>query len=185
MQNYVRFLAATLGVAAAIATSTLTVRAQTPAPITKTATATKTATIVAIDYTQRVVTLQFADKSTQTVAVDPAITRFPQLKVGDQVTFTETDSLVYSIAKPGAAPPPDAATMTTASGAKPGGTATKTQTSIVTITAIDASVPTVTVQTADGRVLAFKVQDPKSLTGVKVGDKVQITYTQSLMISVK
>jgi Cu/Ag efflux protein CusF len=33
--------------------------------------------------------------------------------------------------------------------------------------------------------MSFKVENPKNLEGVKVGDKVQITYTQALAISVK
>jgi Cu/Ag efflux protein CusF len=31
----------------------------------------------------------------------------------------------------------------------------------------------------------FKVDDKKNIKDVKVGDKVEITYTQALMISVK
>ena len=31
----------------------------------------------------------------------------------------------------------------------------------------------------------FKVDNPKNLEGVKAGDKVEVTYTQALMISVK
>ena len=88
------------------------------APVTQNATTTATATITAIDYTSRVVALKFADGTTKTVQVGPDVTRFPQLKVGDTVTFTSTESLVYSIAKPGATPPPDSAAATTAAGDK-------------------------------------------------------------------
>ena len=35
------------------------------------------------------------------------------------------------------------------------------------------------------RKMSFKVQDAKNLTGYKVGDTVEITYTQALAISVK
>jgi hypothetical protein len=182
--NSSRRLLAALTIAGSLALAPLIARAAPPAPVTQSATATATATITAIDYTQRIVSLQFTDGTTQTISVGPNVTRFPQLKVGDTVTFTTSASMVYSIAKPGAAPP-DSATMTAAQGVKPGGTATQTKSTIVTIVAIDPNVPSVTVKTADGQVVAMKVNDPKNIVGVKVGDKVQITYTESTMISVK
>jgi hypothetical protein len=43
----------------------------------------------------------------------------------------------------------------------------------------------VTVTAADGRKMSFRVENPKNMEGVKVGDKVQITYTQALAISVQ
>ena len=51
--------------------------------------------------------------------------------------------------------------------------------------AIDEKVPSVTVLTEDGRTVSLKVEDKKRLEGVKVGDKVEITYTVAVMISVK
>ena len=42
-----------------------------------------------------------------------------------------------------------------------------------------------TVLTEDGRTVSFKVEGKKTLKDVKVGDKVELTYTQALMISVK
>jgi Cu/Ag efflux protein CusF len=54
----------------------------------------------------------------------------------------------------------------------------------VTLNAIDTKVPSVTVTTKDGKTMSFKVENPKNLEGVKVGDQVEITYTQALAISV-
>jgi Cu/Ag efflux protein CusF len=58
-------------------------------------------------------------------------------------------------------------------------------TATVTITAIDMSVPSVTIKKDDGSVTSFKVEEKKNLEGFKVGDRVQITYTQALAISVE
>jgi cytochrome c556 len=49
----------------------------------------------------------------------------------------------------------------------------------------DVEVPSVTVKTEDGRTMSFKIADKKNLEGVKVGDKVDITYTTALTISIK
>ena len=39
--------------------------------------------------------------------------------------------------------------------------------------------------TEDGRTVSFQVDDPKNLKGVAVGDKVEITYTTAVMITVQ
>ena len=44
---------------------------------------------------------------------------------------------------------------------------------------------TVTIKGADGATSSFKVEDKKNLEGFKVGDRVQITYTQAYAISVE
>ena len=87
--------------------------------------------------------------------------------------------------QPGSAPATGEAKVTRSTGAKPGATIAKQETAVVTIKAIDAKVPAVTVLTADGRTASFKVEDKKNLDGVSVGDKVEITFTTAVMISVK
>ena len=61
----------------------------------------------------------------------------------------------------------------------------ESMTATVTITAMDADVPSVTVKDEDGRTMSFKIADKKNLEGVKVGDRVDITYTAAGMITVK
>jgi len=103
------------------------------------------------------------------------------------VTFKYFESLAYSIRKPGqpsGLPADTAPRMTRGTGDKPSGTLARQETATVTIKAIDAKVPSVTVLTEDGRTVSFKVDDKAKLKDVKVGDKVEITYTEALMISV-
>ena len=45
--------------------------------------------------------------------------------------------------------------------------------------------PSITVLTEDGRTVSFKVEDKNNLKDVKPGDKVEVTYTEAVMISVK
>jgi hypothetical protein len=65
------------------------------------------------------------------------------------------------------------------------GTLSQQMSATVTILEIDANVPSVTVKTEDGRTMSFKIADRKTLEGVKVGDKVDITYTAAVMITVQ
>ena len=57
-------------------------------------------------------------------------------------------------------------------------------TAVVTLDAIDPKVPSVTVSTENGHKMSFKVENAKNLEGYKVGDKVEVTYTQALAVSV-
>lgn len=147
----------------------------------------ETFTIVAIDFKTRLVTLKDKDGLSDTIYAGPDVQRFDALKVGDKVTFRYYESVVYAIQKPGATAPAvigDVATVRS-TGAKPGGTISRQMTATVTLEAIDLKIPSVTIKMDDGSRSSFKVEDKKNLEGVKVGDRVQITYTQALAISVQ
>jgi Cu/Ag efflux protein CusF len=157
-------------------------------PMAKTNTMEATAEIVAIDHDARLVTLRSAEGDEDTIYCGPGVKRFDELKVGDKVTFTYYESLVTSIRKPGESAPmgqSGAAKLVRGTGAKPGATLSQQLSATVTVTAIDSKVPSVTVKTEEGRTMSFKVEDKKNLEKVKVGDKVDITYTAAMMIAVK
>ncbi len=145
--------------------------------------------VVGIDYTSREITLQDAKGNTQSFQVSPNVKRFNQIKVGDTITFTYQESVALNIVKASAqmaSPSPSSSPIVTSmAGEKPAGQISQTQTALVTIQAIDMSKPSVTVKTDDGRVLDFAVQNKQLLSNFKVGDVVQITYSQALMIAVK
>jgi len=154
-------------------------------PVNKAQTVSATFTITAIDSGSRMVTLKDKDGNSTDIYCGPNVQRFDALKVGDTVTFRYTESLVSAISAPGSAPKePASGAATRTPGAKPGGTLAQQMTATVTIEAIDPKVPSVTVKNAEGNKLSFKVEDPKALQGYKAGDKVDITYTRALAISV-
>jgi Cu/Ag efflux protein CusF len=152
--------------------------------VKKANTATATATIQGIDKTTRAVTLRNDKGEEDTFVAGPEVTRFDQLKVGDKVTLTFHESLVLEIRKPGAASAPAGAMI--AGGrtkGQPGGGVVAQQTRTVTVKAIDLKTPSLTVVTDDGRTVTRKIEDKKHLEGVKVGDKIDITYTQAVVIA--
>jgi hypothetical protein len=156
-------------------------------PVTQTDAIEVTTKIEAIDHTARLVTLKDKDGDTETIYCGPEVKRFAELKVGDTVTFRYYESIAYAIRKPGQGgqPAPGGTKVTRSEGPRPGGTIAEQKTATVTIKAIDPKVPSVTVLTEDNHTASFKVEDKKNIEGVKVGDKVDITYTQAVMISVK
>jgi len=144
-----------------------------------------TFTITAIDYNGRVVTLENKNGLSADVYCGQSVQRFDQLKVGDKVTFRYQESLVSAISQPGATKPEDSSAVTGTTGNLPGGTISQKMTARVTIEAIDPDAPSVTIKTAKGNRMSFKVEDKKNLDGYKPGDQVDITYTRALAISVE
>jgi hypothetical protein len=171
-------------VAAVLLFTSATVLAQKPVSVADVVTA--TFTIEAIDHTTRILTLKAADGTTDDVLCGPDVQRFDALKVGDKVTFRYHESLVTAISHTGtASKAPSSAAVTRTPGAMPGGTIAQQMTAVVTINAIDTKAPSVTVTTENGRKMSFKIADAKNLQGYKAGDKVEVTYTQALAVSVE
>jgi Cu/Ag efflux protein CusF len=155
--------------------------------VTQGAEVSETVTVEAIDYKARLVTLKDSDGFSDTVYAGPEVKRFDALKVGDKVTFRYYESVVYQIRKPGSQPakPAEAASVVRSEGAKPGATVSQQKNATVTVDAVDMAVPSVSIRTDDGRKMSFRVDNKKNLEGVKAGDRVEITYTEALAISVK
>lgn len=145
-----------------------------------------TATVVAVDQKTREVTLKTQDGRELSFVAGDAVKNLAQMKAGDLVTATYTEALAYEVKKEGAA---GVATTAAAAGAplgaKPAGVIAQQTTATVTITAIDPSVPSVTFKGPAGNTRTIKVRHPEKLQGVKVGDMVDITYTEALAIKVE
>jgi len=145
-----------------------------------------TTTIVAIDTASRMVT--FSGESGDVVAwAGPEFRRFNELKVGDKVNLTYYESVVYRLRKPGD-PPLDnqpGVVATPSGGALPGGTRAEQRTQTVTVKAIDTNMPSITVTTPDGRTVSRRVENKANLNGLKVGDKIDVVYTEALLADVQ
>lgn len=146
---------------------------------------TVTASIEAIDKATRVVTLKGPKGNSIDVKTSDQMEGFGRLKVGDQVSATYFEAIVLEMRKPGS-PPSSSAPVTslTRKDRKPGAEVRREQTVTVTVQAIDATAPSVTVKGPEGRVLTLPVGDPKQLQNVKVGDTVAVRYYESLLVNV-
>ena len=152
--------------------------------VTKQNQVTATVTIRAIDQATRSVTLRAENGDEDTFTVGPEVKRFNELKVGDTIRATYYESLVFQLRKPGV---PSTPASTSVAGGRivevPGGAVGKQQTTTVTVKAIDMNAPSITVVTTDGRVMTRKIGDRKNLEGVSPGDRIDITYTQALIVN--
>ncbi len=142
-------------------------------------------TIEAIDKEQSTVTLKGPKGRTLTLEVRDR-QKLDAVKVGDPVVAVYMEAVVIQVRKAGTATP-GVTTQETRVSSKPGETpagAIGREISITaTITAIDKKAHTVTIKGPQGRTETIKAKDPKNLDAVKVGDLVELTYTQALAVS--
>ena len=179
----VRFIAC-LALACGLAVTTAVMQT----PVSRAVSITEKATIQAIDTTARTVTLRDDKGMEDTFTVGPDVQRFNEFKVGDVVKMTYYESYVLALRKPGDPAPPKETTdaaLTRAKSKLPAATLAVQDKRTVTVKAIDPAVPSVTVTTSDGRTVTRKVEDKKNLTGVKVGDVIDITYTRAVLASIE
>ena len=147
---------------------------------------TETGTIEAIEASTRTVTLKKADGTFVTTVAGPDITRFAELKLGDTVNVRYYDNVVIRVKQPGEPEVISGAKGTTGSEqVLPGGTRAKQLTITATITAIDPNTPSITFTGPNGWKYSSKVQDTEALAKVKVGDKVDIVWTEAVLVSVE
>ena len=147
---------------------------------------TETGTVEAIDASTRTVTLKKPDGTVVSTVAGPDVKRFAEVKVGDKVTARYYENVVVRVKQPGEPDVVSSAKGTTGSEqVLPGGTRAKQVTITATITAIDPNTPSITFTGPNGWKYTSKVQDTEALAKVKVGDKVDIVWTEAVLVSVE
>ena len=147
---------------------------------------TETGIVEAIEASTRTVTLRKPDGTVVTTVAGPDIKRFAELKIGDKVTARFYENIVVRLKRPGEPDVVSGAKATTpAEQVLPGGTKAKQMTITATISAIDMTMPSVTFTGPNGWKYTSKVVDTEALAKVKVGDKVDIVWTEAVLVSVE
>ena len=160
--------------------------AEAPKPVTESQTTTVKATVIAVDQANRTLTLKGEAGRVVTMKVPPEVKRFAAIKVGDVLTAHYVQSMVVRLVGPGETLPHASvdAAVTPRAGDKPGATIAQQSDMKVKVTAIDLKTPALTVQTPDGNNVSLMVKDKSRLEKLKVGDEINITYTEALLLSV-
>ena len=147
--------------------------------------------VQAIDQAARTVTVQGDTGSVVTLDVPTTATRFDQVKVGDIVTMTYYDRVSVRPKAAGEAAVNNViepTTTTTANpGALPGATRARHRVATMTLTALDPATRAVTFQGPKGNSYTRYVLDtvdPAVFKALKVGDRVDVTWTEALSLQV-
>jgi hypothetical protein len=143
-------------------------------------------TVEAIQADTREVTVKGAKGNYVTFVAPPEAKKFAEMKVGDTITATYYDNIVLRVKQPGEKDVDTAKDAVTPSASKkPGATSASQRTITATITEIDPKIPSITFTGPNNWKYSSKVADKKALAQVKVGDKVDITWTEAVLISVQ
>ena len=184
-----KFVTKLFATAAAVAMlSAVSASAQDKPAGSATSSMTHTATVTKIDAKDRWVSLKMDDGSMLDVQAGPEVKNFPQIKVGDHVSFTQDDTVTVEVVPAGQAAPTasSGSSMVTApAGAKPMGIKVDTITVSGAVTAIDYGKRLVTVKGPQGGLHTFEVgPKAKNFHNVKVGDVIVVTLKTARAIQV-
>jgi Cu/Ag efflux protein CusF len=146
------------------------------------------ATVTAIDMKTRMVTLKGSDGKESTFYVDERARNLGQVKVGDVVNIAYVEALAWQVRKSTKEAP--SATVESGEaraepGQKPAGAVAQRISITASIEAIDLQNGTVTLKGPQGNTRTIKARDPANLKKVKVGDLVDITYTEMVALKVE
>jgi Cu/Ag efflux protein CusF len=159
---------------------------QTKPAVERSNLATVTATVEALNLEKRIVTLKGPRGDLVTFRADERVKNLPQVKVGDQVIAKYYESVAVRMAQAGEPLATETSGVTSAKpGEMPAGIAARQVTVTASVEGIDKETPSITLRGPEGNVVTFRVMEPKNLEKVKVGDKLAITYTEALAISVE
>ena len=149
-------------------------------------TQTISATVEAINVTTRTLTLKGPKGNFMDVVAPDTVKRFSEIKVGDTITARYYENLVIRKKLPGEKDVDTATEGATAgTGATPAGTAAKQRTITATITALDPKVPSITLSGPNKWTYSARIEDKKVLEQIKVGDKVDLTWTEALLLGLE
>ena len=147
-------------------------------------------TVEAVDYTARTVTIRTQQGNVVTVDVPANAPRFEEVKVGSTVTANYYDRVSVRL-KPAGEPAVERTeepTTTATVGALPGATRTRQRVTTVTITGWSAADKVVTFTGPNGTSYSRRLldtTDPGIVEGLKAGDRVDVTRTEAVSVSVQ
>jgi uncharacterized OB-fold protein len=143
-------------------------------------------TVETIDKNKRLLQIKTADGKFVAVDVPAGAKRFDELKVGDKVKATYNNNVLVRLKPAGEAAVDTAGTVSTmGKEAKPGGEALMVRTMTATIADIDKNTSSMTFVGPNQWKYSRRVVDPNVFNQVKVGDRVDITWSTDLTVAVE
>jgi hypothetical protein len=145
-------------------------------------------TVTAVDHTARTVTIRGTQGNIVTLDVPLSVARFDQVKVGDTITAAYYDRVNVRLKDPGEAAVDRTVepTTTTTAGALPGATIAKQRVATATVTGWDPATRTISFTGPRGASYSRRIAettDVSVVAGLKPGDRVDVTWTEALRIS--
>lgn len=146
------------------------------------------ARVETLDRVKREVTLKGPLGNMATFTVDPAVKRFEEVKVGDLVRARYYLSVAAELRTPTPEEEKTPIKILDAAGKAPPGTSPaagglRRMRVVTTVEGLDRPTETITVKGPLGNLFTARVADPANLTQLKIGDKIVLTLTEALAVS--
>jgi predicted Rdx family selenoprotein len=148
---------------------------------------TLTAKIDAVDTANRTVTVTGPLGRTVTLKVDERVKNFAQVKAGDEIVLKYAEAGSVALVKGGGGRSETTTTtgpVTAPAGAKPGAAMAQQTKIVAKVERVDEKRQVVLLEGPKGGYAEVKVKDPAVFNNVKVGDNVEVTYTEAVVIDV-
>jgi hypothetical protein len=182
-----RILRMAVACTAAVALVAAAQSAPAIAPILAADVTTLTARVEAIDYASRVVAVKGPLGRTVALKVDDRVRNLGKVKAGDEIVLTYAEALSVTLAPAGAA---RSATVTTPApatapaGAGPGAALAQQTKIVARVEQVDPARQVVLLEGPKARYAEVKVKDAGAFRGLKVGDSVDVAYTEAVVVDV-
>jgi hypothetical protein len=146
------------------------------------------ALVTGVDQQRRLLSLESDDGGIAVLPVAEEFRDFDKLRVGDPVVVSYTEAIAWQV-KPADKGAPGISARETLSNPKPGeapgGAIERVITITTTITAFDVARGTVTLTGPQGRSQTVKAHNPADLEHIRVGDLVDITYSEVRALAIR
>ena len=139
-----------------------------------------------IDKASRVVVLKDDQGEKMAITASDAVKNLDQIKVGDQVIASYTQTLVMALKKGGGdlrVSIDSSDTATAKPGDKPAAYTERDVTFIADVQAVDRKTQTITLRGAK-KTVQLKIKDPEQLKLINKGDQIEGVYSEAVAVSV-
>lgn len=145
------------------------------------------AQVVGIDRGTRTITLKGPDGKVADIVAGPEIRNFDQIRTGDRVVVRYLQALSLELRKTAGSRDLTvaAAAGRAAPGERPGAAAAGQVTAVADVIAVDPAKMVITLKGPRGNIVDLHVKNPDHFKVVKVGDQVDVTYTEAAALSVE
>lgn len=154
-------------------------------PLTRVESIEARATVTAVDPTTRIVTLRTEGGETMDVEAGQAVRNFDQIKIGDKVKVTYTESVAFQVVPKGETPGGVAQSANRVSG---GAEIGQQVTTSFKVASVDPMTNTLWVTLPNGNSKKIHVQDPEAqqrLKHLSPGNVVAVTYTEAVAVQLE
>jgi hypothetical protein len=146
------------------------------------------AQVTAIDKATRTLTLKGPQGNAVDLVAGTEVKNFDQIKVGDLVVARYVEALTLELRKTrsaGGQPVVREEAAKAKLGERPAVAGMREATLLADVVAVDPVKSTIALKGPKGKVVTLNVKNPEQFKVVKVGDQVEVTYTEALALSVE